>query len=221
MKTKSLLTVLVLCAGLACAQDRNVLPKYGELPKLDWQKASDEAFLKATDEEYHGDRKQASADTAMRGWQYLREGDPDDAMRRFNQAWLLDSANGTALWGMAAIEADAGKFDESLKLFAEAEKSVGEQLNFSIDHARIIGVVGVARKDDSVLRDAFDRFARIHQKAPENSRNLRNWAVTLFGAGKYSEAWEKVKLAEATPDKGHLDPEFLKSLESRMPRPKG
>lgn len=203
------------------AQDRNLLPKYGQLPKLDWQKAADDAFLKASDEEYHGDRKKASADTALRGWQYLiDQRDPDAAMRRFNQAWLLDPGNGTALWGMAAIEADANKFDESLKLFSEAEKSVGDQLNFTIDHARIIGLVGVERKDDALLKDAFDRFSKIYAKAPENSRNLRNWAVTLFGAGKYSEAWEKIELAEATPDGGHLDPEFLKSLESRMPRPK-
>jgi tetratricopeptide (TPR) repeat protein len=220
MRSKPVLASLLLFAGFAFCQDRNLLPKYGELPKLDWQKAADDAYLKATDEQYHGNRKQASTDTALEGWQYLQQGDPDDAMRRFNQAWLLDPANGTALWGMAAVEADANKFEESLKLFAEAEKSLGDQLNFSIDHARIIGVVGVARKDDAMLEDAFERFARIYEKAPENSRNLRNWAVTLFGAGKYAEAWEKVKLAEATPDGGHLDPKFLKSLESRMPRPR-
>jgi hypothetical protein len=43
--------------------------------------------------------------------------------------------------------------------------------------------------------------------------------MTLFGIGKYSEAWAKVKLAEVTPNKDELDPRFLSALQSRMPRP--
>jgi hypothetical protein len=43
--------------------------------------------------------------------------------------------------------------------------------------------------------------------------------MTLLGIGKYSEAWAKVKLAEATPNKDQLDPRFLADLQSRMPRP--
>jgi hypothetical protein len=31
-------------------------------------------------------------------------------------------------------------------------------------------------------------------------------AITLFSIGRYSEAWAKVKLAEATPNKDDLDP---------------
>ncbi len=210
---------LILCANPARADDRNLLPKYGNLPKTEWQKEADAAFIKATDEEYHGDRNKASMDTAARGWQYLRAGDLEDAMRRFNQAWLLNNNNGVALWGMAAIEASSGEFDESLKLFAEAEKFVGSEINFSVDYAKAVGKAGVAQKDDALLKDAFRRFESIYQKAPQNTLNLQNWAMTLFGIGRYSEAWAKVKLAEATPDKHELDPRFVAALRSRMPRP--
>jgi tetratricopeptide (TPR) repeat protein len=195
------------------------LPKYGGLPEADWQKAADKVFIDGMNEDYHGDLKKASMDMAMRGWQYLAAGDLEDAMRRFNQAWLLNKKNGTALWGMAAIEASSGKFDDSLKLFAEAEKFIGGEINFSVDYAKAVGKAGVAQKDDALLKDAFDRFERIYQKAPQNTLNLQNWAMTLFSIGKYSEAWAKVKLAEATPNKDHLDPRFLAALESRMPRP--
>jgi tetratricopeptide (TPR) repeat protein len=215
-----LFATFILSAILASAQDdRNLLPKYGLLPKPDWQKASDEAFIKATDEEYHGDRKKASADTAVRGWQYLAEGDYVTAMRRFNQAWLLDNNNGTALWGMAAFEASSGKLDESLKLFAEAENFVGDQINFSVDYARAVGMAGVKRSDDALLEDAFERFDAIYKKDPQSTKNLQNWAMTLFGTGKYSEAWEKVKLAELTPTRGQLDPRFLAALQAKMARP--
>jgi tetratricopeptide (TPR) repeat protein len=214
-----LAAALISCALLIRADDSNLLPKYGGLPETDWQKAANAAFISGMSEDYHGDLKKASMDMAMRGWQYLAAGDFDDAMRRFNQAWLLNKKNGTALWGMAAVTATSGKYDDSLKLFAEAEKFVGSEINFSVDYARTVGMAGVARKDDALLNDAFDRFKRIYKKAPQHTKNLQNWAMTLFGTGKYAEAWEKVKLAEATPNKDQLDPSFLAALQARMPRP--
>ena len=214
-----LTATLILCANLACADDRNLLPKYGSLPKTEWQKEADAAFISSIDKDYHGDRNKASAELAARGWQYLAAGNLADAMRRFNQAWLLNHSNGTALWGMAAIQASSGKFDDSLKLFTEAEKFVGSNINFSVDYANALGMAGAKLSDGALLKDAFNRFERIYQKAPQNAKNLQNWAITLFSIGRYSEAWAKVKLAEATPNKDDLDPRFLAALQSRMPRP--
>jgi tetratricopeptide (TPR) repeat protein len=215
-----LTAILLLFANSAGADDRNLLPKYGGLPKEEWQKKADEVYIKGMNEDYHGDLKKASMDTAARGWQYLFAGDFDDAMRRFNQAWLLNNENGNALWGMAAIESNWGKFDDSLKLFAEAEKVVGDDINFSVDYARAVATAGTTRGDDALLKDAFDRFDRIYQKAPQNTLNLQNWAIALFSQGRYSEAWAKVKLAEATPGKVILDPHFIADLQSKMPRPR-
>jgi tetratricopeptide (TPR) repeat protein len=214
-----LTATLILCASLAHADDRNLLPKYGGLPKTEWQKEADETFIAAMDDQFHGDRNRASMDAAARGWRYLAEHNLADAMRRFNQAWLLNNNNGTALWGMAAVEASSDKYDESLKLFAEAEQFVGSEINFSVDYAKALGMAGVQRTDAALLKDAFDRFERIYQKAPQNTLNLQNWAITLASIGKYPEAWAKVKLAEVTPNKNQLDPRFIAALQSRMPRP--
>ncbi len=215
-----LTAALLVSANLAVyGQDQNLLPKYGSLPKTKQLQEADAAFIAGMDQEYHGDREKASNDMSARGWQYMGAGDRNAAMRRFNQAWLLNDKNGTALWGMAAVEASSGKFDESLKLFAEAEKFLGDNLNFSIDHAKALGMAGVERKDESLVKDAFDRYESIYRKSPQNTLNLENWAITLFGVGRYSEAWAKVKLAEAAPNKGGLDPGFLKALQARMPRP--
>jgi tetratricopeptide (TPR) repeat protein len=218
---RTLLAVAIsLSASLACAQDDlSLLPKYGSSPKTEIQKDADAKFIAALDEQYHGDRNRASTVLAARGWQYLRARDFADAMRRFNQAWLLNNSNGTALWGMAAVQASLDKFDDSLKLFAEAQKFFGEEIDFSVDYARAIGMDGIKRGDDAMLNDAFSRFERLYQKAPKNTNNLQNWAITLAGTGRYSEAWAKVKLAETTPNKDALDPDFLAALQARMPRP--
>jgi tetratricopeptide (TPR) repeat protein len=214
-----LTAALISCANLACADDRNLLPKYGGLPETAIEKEINAKFISGMAQDYRGDLKKASMDMAMRGWQYLAAGDLDDAMRRFNQAWLLNKKNGTALWGMAAIEASSGKYDDSLKLFAEAEKFVGSEINFQVDFAKSLGMAGVKLSDDTLLKYAFNRFEFVYRKAPQNTLNLQNWAMTLFGTGKYPEAWEKVKLAEATPNKDQLDPRFLADLQARMPRP--
>jgi tetratricopeptide (TPR) repeat protein len=214
-----LTAALILCANVVHADDRNLLPKYGGLPLTAIEKEINDKFVSGMNEDYHGDLKKASMDMAMRGWQYLAAGDLDDAMRRFNQAWLLNKKNGTALWGMAAIEASSGNFDDSLKLFTEAEKFVGSDINFSVDYAKALGKAGVQLKDDTLLKFAFNRFEFNYQKAPQNTLNLQNWAMTLFSIGKYSEAWAKVKLAEATPNKNQIDPRFIAALQARMPRP--
>ena len=64
-------TAFILSANVACAQDQNLLPKYGSLPKSESLKAADAAFIAAIDQEYHGGRDKASNDAAARGWQYI------------------------------------------------------------------------------------------------------------------------------------------------------
>jgi tetratricopeptide (TPR) repeat protein len=221
LRTVLLVLVLALASSIsiAFAQDINILPKYGSLPKNEAQKAADEKFLASIDDYYKGNRKKAAEDVSTRSWQFLRQGNIPDAMRRFNQAWLIDNANGAALWGMAAIQANVGKVDESLKLFAEAERILGNNLDFSVDYAKALGVAGAQTRNDSLLQNAFIRFGHLHEKAPQHTLNLQNWAVTLFYVGNYAEAWKKVQLAEATPRHAELDPRFIAALQSKMPRP--
>jgi len=214
-----LLLAGALAPDFALAQDINLLPKYGSIQKNEAQLAADAKFIAAVDEQYKGNRKKASQDVSVRGWQFLRQGNVGDAMRRFNQAWLLDDSNGVALWGMAAIQGVAQNYADAVKLFAEAEPLIGGDIDFSVDYAKTIGFAGVASKDRVLVDDAFGRFARLNERAPQHVMNLQNWAVTLFYVGNYSEAWNKVKLAEATPRGNELDQNFIAALQSKMPRP--
>ena len=98
-----ILLALASTTTLTYAQDTNLLPKYGGVPRNEAQLASDEEFIKTIEGLYGGNRIEAAEYFATRGWNYLRQDNRQDAMRRFNQAWLLDKSNGAALWGMAAI----------------------------------------------------------------------------------------------------------------------
>lgn len=220
---RALLLAFMVSFGLALqpasAQDVNLQPKYGSLPKNDAQKAADAKFIASIDDYYKGDRKKGAEDVSSRGWRILRQGNPLDAMRRFNQAWLLDNTNGSALWGMAVIQTGSAKNGESLKLFSEAERLVGNDIDFAVDYAKALGIAGAETKNEALLKDAFARFARLHEKAPQHTLNLQNWAITLFYVDNYAEAWKLVKLAEATPRRAELDPRFLAALQAKMPRP--
>ncbi|MCE5262383.1 MAG: hypothetical protein LLG97_02485 [Deltaproteobacteria bacterium] len=204
----------------AYAQNINLLPKYGTVQKNEKQIAADKAFLAEVDKQYNGDRGKASEHAAMRGWQFFRQGKSDDAMRRFNQAWLLDNQNGAALWGMASIQGKAGKMDECLKLFSEAEQYTGNDIDFMVDHARAIGFAAVAMRNETLLADAFNRYEQLYKKMPQHVLNLQNWAIVLYATGNYTEAWTKVKLAEAAPRANELDKYFVADLQKKMPRPK-
>ena len=208
-----------LVSQTASAQDISLQPKYGLQPKNDAQKAADSQFIASTHDYYKGDIKKGAEDISSRGWQFLRQGNSLDAMKRFNQAWLLNNSNGNALWGMAAIQAGSGKIDESLKLFAEAEVFVGNDIDFAVDYAKALGIAGAQTKNETLLKEAFARFGRLHERAPQHTQNLQNWAITLFYVGNYAEAWRVVNLAEASPRSTELDPRFLAALQSKMPRP--
>lgn len=214
------LAISLLVCGAASAQNINLLPKYGAMPKSEAYLVADQKFIAAIDDYYKDDRKKASEEIATRGWQYLRQGQTDEAMRRFNQAWLINNSNGSALWGMAAIQGNKPeKIAESLQLFAEADKFNIGDIDFSTDYAKTIGMAGVDAMNDALIKDAFSRFSQVHDQAPQHVLNLQNWAITLFYIGNYAEAWKKVALAEAAPRRSDLDPRFIADLQNKMPRP--
>lgn len=215
--TFSILTASVF--STVNAQDINLLPMYGSLSKNEAQKLSDEKFIASIDQYYKGNRKKAAGEISARGWQFLRKGNTTDAIRRFNQAWLLDSSNGNALWGMAVIQANMGKTVDSLQLFEEAERVLINDIDFAVDYAKAIGMAGAQTRNDDLLQNAFIRFSRAYDKAPQNTLNLQNWAITLFYIGNYAEAWKKIKLAEATPRGHELDSNFITALQTKMHRP--
>jgi hypothetical protein len=143
-------------SNIAYAKNINLMPKYGLVHKNKAQLAADKIFLDTMDKLFNGDRKKAAETASMRGWQFLRQEDMKTAMMRFNQAWLLDNKNGSALWGMGAIQCNLGKMD-SLQLFSEAEQYMSDDIDFSVDHARTIGMMAVKNKKQGAYSNLHSR----------------------------------------------------------------
>jgi tetratricopeptide (TPR) repeat protein len=205
--------------NVALAQNINLLPKYGNEEKTAEQKAIDAQFLKGLDDSYKGDRKKASIEIAQGGWQFVSQGNLDNAMVRFNQAWLADNKNGLSIWGMGVVLATSGQFERCLPYFAEADGLIGADIGFAVDYAKVLGIAGAELKNAAHTSNALARFAKIYGQQPDNTSNLQNWSIILFYNDKFKEAWDKLKLAEATPDKAEIDPNFVAALQAKMPRP--
>ena len=62
-----------------------------------------------------------------------------------------------------------------MKLFSEAEGFIGSDIDFSVDYAKALGIAGAQAKNETLLKDAFARFARLYEKAPQHTLNLQNW----------------------------------------------
>jgi len=199
--------------------DRRQFSKYGGLKITEAVAANDRDYLAQADKFFAGDRKKAANDVADKGWQFFRAGTIDAAMSRWNQAWMLDNCNGKALWGFALVQYDRQKFAEATALMAEAERYVGDDVDFLADKARLRSFEGLRTGDQALIAEAFSSFAAVNARAPQHVMNLQNWAITLFYLGRYREAWEKIAQAEASPRAKELDQRFIAALREKMPRP--
>ena len=217
MKYKNMLVCALLCVvSLWSHAQINLQPKYGGQTKNPAQLAADAELLAAADKAFGNDRIKAANEVATRGWALLRGGKLDDAMRRFNQAWLLNPEDGSALWGMAVIEMGRQRMASGHALFEEAAKTMSQDIDFQVDYVRTKAQLA---DSEAELKEIWLEFARIHTKAPDHTLNLQNWAISYFLVERYQDAWGKILLAEKTPRARELDPNFIKALSDKMPRP--
>jgi Tfp pilus assembly protein PilF len=81
----------------------NEQPMFGGQPKTAEMLAADQQFI-ANTEKFGYTRAQGSDKSVQLGWQYFfQKHDVATAMKRFNQAWVLDSDNGDSFHGFAIL----------------------------------------------------------------------------------------------------------------------
>ena len=224
--------ILVIAAGLlivllsACAStkrgDISLLPMYGGIQKTEKQKQADEIYLKTMDANFSS-RRAASQSAAKAGWGFLRKRDLNTAMRRFNQAWLLDPIYYEAYAGFARILDIQGNFQGASKMAEKAMNLGPADYRLMCDAAEAHGKYALSIENNSEEKAKYlkksasvcEHAAIIH---PDGSCIYFNWAITLFYMGEYLEAWQKVKKLE---DLGYGHRKyFIDDLSGKMPRPK-
>lgn len=96
-------------------------------------------------------RRQGSNEAAAIGWQYMRRRDIPTAIKRFNQAWLLDPENYEPYWGFATVIMDRDKDPEgSERMFRKAIDMYAHDIDLLVDYARFL--LRVHRPDEAIVR---------------------------------------------------------------------
>ena len=154
MKIK-LLVILLLTTFFSFAQNSNyerwmamantdisLQPEYGNVEKTESQKENDEKFKKDILEYYKGDTNAASKKMSNLGFTYLYDkGDFVTAMRRFNQAYMLNSKNADAYYGFGTIYFNLGAMEK-------AREQYDKGLEIDPKHSKILTDYGTTYLGD-------------------------------------------------------------------------
>ena len=154
-KTFGLLFALMLVSP-AAAVPLNEQPMFGNQPKTPDMVAADETFLAAVAKRGFT-RAQGSDKSVQLGWQYFFDRkDTATAMKRFNQAWLLDPDNGDAFHGFAVLvmarDHDAAQADS---LFQQGLAKPRQSPGIYLDHGRFLLTVNRPADAIAPLRHAI------------------------------------------------------------------
>jgi Flp pilus assembly protein TadD len=133
MPLRHLLLALLLAASPALALE---LPLWEELTKTQKMLDADRRFVEEIGRIHKGDLKTGAKFSVAQGWDMFEKGNMDVAIRRFNQAWLLDPENPEIYWGFAvATHVRGDGLEQTERWFAEAEKRLATDPELFNDHA--------------------------------------------------------------------------------------
>ncbi|KKR31772.1 MAG: Tetratricopeptide TPR_1 repeat-containing protein [Candidatus Falkowbacteria bacterium GW2011_GWF2_39_8] len=187
----------------------NTLPMYGGMDKTEsideFKKLGNQRFVE-------------SKNTVELGWQYYNQKDFDTAMKRFNQAWMLDQENPDVFWGFGIISAEKGNIDDAIKYLKMAyqlgPKNSEIAYNLGYMHSQKSYASNLSKTDkDFNLNEAIKYFEQATLINPKVDYYYGEWASALYELGQYEASLKKVELAEMY---GKGDPVFRKMVEEKI-----
>lgn len=147
----------------------NERPMHGGFEKSERQKKVDQEFIENATTKRGRTRDEVSKEVSMLGGEYLRRGDVSTAMKRFNQAWLLNPRNGETYWGFAIIvDTRDRNVVEAEKFFAKAVALLPNDPVLRVDYGRLLGKV---KKSDESTRQ-FLKALELDPKARDANAGL-------------------------------------------------
>ncbi len=221
------LAIVVLAIFLSnCSNDKidnrikirvDNFPQYGQpsIKRSEKLKQVDEKFIKKVVAKV-GNRKKASTLWWQQGEKFMQANNADYAMRRYNQAWLLDPDNYQPYWGFSRVMTKGGNIDEAIKYLEKSASLINDDFQkpaLLSDLATAYTIKG--KNDASFYGKANLTFAQSIALDPNYGAPLRRWAYSLYAQGRYAEALEKVNRAKALNAKPFSE-KFIIDLKQKL-----
>lgn len=197
---------------------KNYFPEYGNLPKSNDELKSDNDFMESMTELGYS-KEEGAKQLASKGWSFLRQGDLENAMLRFNQAWLLDKTNVNALWGFGTIMGTLENPDESIKYLELAYKQGSNTHRLLIDIAAAYLVKYNYESEKNDLNLGLSRLLEYLKIDSKNEEALYKTSIFYFHLEDYKSSW---KYLHKCYDNGGrpVQQGFVDALKSKMKDPK-
>jgi Tfp pilus assembly protein PilF len=144
------------------------------------------------------------------GWSYFNKGDADTALKRFNQALILDPDFAPAYFGIAYVYSTQNKLDLAIQNY---RKSIEKDPTFSHSYNNL----GLALLYSGKPKDALPMLKKAIDIDPHNGDAHVNMALYYFSDGDYSMSWKHIHLAQ--DNNAAVNPSFLRDLNGKMPEP--
>jgi tetratricopeptide (TPR) repeat protein len=223
-------TLLTGCVTVAEKEAFESQPMYGqpEQVRSDYLKWEDATFIKQTSQRFSGDLKRASRVWTQQGNELLQYGDVEGAMRKFNQAWLLDDSNYQVYWGFGQVLVIKDELASAERYLLKANVLIDDHFQtpaLLTDLGTVVSLQGEALSiTQKVERDAlFLRANNYFESALEQDAGYfpvwQRWAQSLYREGKYTAAWETIHEAQARGVK-QFSKRFIEQLSAKQPEPR-
>lgn len=158
------------------------------------------------------------------GYKFYRQNQLGMAIRRFNQAWLLNPNNAEVYTGFAAILSEQDNECEAMQMMEKALAMPHYEFQGVYpDAGRLAILCSVSDKTLSSEGKAklWARSEELYKKGEQIEPNKRyvydSWATAYYWQGKYADAW--AMLAKARKLGGETPKKFLAMLKAKMPQP--
>jgi len=157
----------------------NLRPEYGNVVKSQGEIDEDNKFIETVLGQ-DTTRRKGSEHLVDLGFNYLYRGDLKTAMRRFNQAWLLDPKNENAYWGFGAIYFSFNDFNEALKQLEKGLLINPNSSNILTDKATIYTSFYRNDHNPDWLNKAVELFSKSYKIDPSNQNTLFKLSAAYY-----------------------------------------
>ncbi len=206
-------------AGTPAAKPARLQPLFGGLTPAQATQLFGAVQLKAIAASF-ASADEASAFFTTKGYEYLRENQPDTAAYRFNLAWLLNPQNAEVFRGLGILASSQPTPDAAIDLlnkgFALSPSST--LLMSDLGTSYLMRYNQTKKKKD--LKVGMDLLRRVTALEPTNGTAWQQLARGLYYEEKYPEAWEAVHKGQAQSISS-LDFDLITDLLAKQPDPQG
>ena len=244
MKNKYiLLTLVVVMFGLSNDGAAYTEPMYGNKPITEEQKKVNDKFV-ADIIKKKGSKQEAFEQSIKLAWHYFYESnDPETAMRRFNQAWLIDPNDAEVFYGFGFLASVRGDGDKAIEFYKQALEinpnhpmSLANMARSYKDQAYKLYLTKQKNEPEREVKGLLEKALILYEKAikavttdsPVRLTSLESdrgyiyyqWSVAVEFDGQYEEVWKKIQLCRKNGGNGFIEKGFINELTRFMLEPK-